>query len=132
MNVLLLEEAVDWGSVLTQIILGVVGLVISALGTYATYFISKRIKDEKLKDIAASLNTLVNKAVLEVYQTYVEGLKNKNIFGEKEQKEALSKALAIIKNEMPKEVEEWLKENYKNADDYIKTLIESSIAVNKK
>lgn len=129
---LLLEEAINWGNILTNIILGVVGLVISALGTFATYFISKKIKDEKLKEILSSLNTLVNKAVLEVYQTYVEGLKDKDMFDEKSQKEALNKALTIIKSEMPKEVEDWLKANYKNVDDYFKTLIESTIALNKK
>lgn len=128
----LLGDSLNWGSILTQVILGILGIVISALGSYATYFISKKIKDEKLKGIMASLNTLVQKAVLEVYQTYVESLKGKNMFSADAQKEALNRALTIIKNEMPTEVEDWLNANYKNVDEYLRTLIESAIALNKK
>lgn len=122
----------NWNEILTDVVLGVVGVVISTLGTYVTYWISKRIKDEKLKGIVSSLNDIVRKAVLQVYQTYVESLKAQGTFDEEAQKEALNRALKIIKEEMPMEVHNWLLENYDDVNEYLKTLVESSIALSKK
>jgi hypothetical protein len=122
----------NWESVLTEVILSVVGIVFSALGALVTYWISKRIKDEKLKGIMNSLHELVKDATLEVYQTYVEGLKERNLFDLEAQKTALSKALAIIKGNMPQEVGEWLKTNASDLEGYLKSMIEAQIALLKK
>lgn len=118
----------NWESILTEVILSVLGIVFSALGAYVTYWISKKIKDDKLRGIMESLYKLVKDAVLEVYQTYVEALKDGCIFDKEAQKSALEKALAIIKANMPSEVDSWLKENYSDIEGYLKTLIEAQIA----
>ena len=49
----------DWNGIATEIILGVVGLVMSALGILITYLINKYIKNDELKGIVNSLNELV-------------------------------------------------------------------------
>lgn len=122
----------NWESILTQVILSAVGIVFSTLGAYMTYWISKRIKDDKLRGIVESLNDLVKKATLETYQTYVEGLKDANIFDAKAQNTALQKAVKIVKENMPKDVSDWLKENRDDVEAYIRVLIEAQIASLKK
>ena len=122
----------NWESIFTQIILGIVGIVISAVGAYVSYWISTKIKDDKLRRVVSSFNDLVRKAVLIVYQTYVEGLKCAGKFGEEEQRIALSKALEIIKKEMTPDVENWLKETQTDLTGYIKSMIEAQIALQKK
>ena len=122
----------NWESILSEVILSVLGLIFSALGALVTYWISKKIKNEKLREIANSLNELVKKATLEVYQTYVEELKEKNIFDAEAQKTALSRALNIIETNTAPEVKEWLKMNVRDSEEYLKGLIEAQIALLKK
>lgn len=122
----------NWESILTEVILSILGIVLSGLGALATYWISKLIKDDKLKGILNSLNNVVKNAVLEVYQTYVEELKEKNMFDAEAQKTALKRALNIIETNLSSEVKEWLKTNFNDVQAYLKSLIEAQIALLKK
>lgn len=119
----------NWSEILTQLLLGILGTVISAVGVYVTYLINKFIKNDKLKTIVASLNELVQKSVLEIYQVYVESLKKQGNFNETAQREALQACLDLIKKNMPKEVETWLKTNYTDVEAYLKSLIEAQIGL---
>lgn len=122
----------NWESIFTEAIIGLVGFVITVLGSLVTYWISTKIKDEKLKGILQSLHGVVKDSVLEVYQTYVEELKCKNAFDREAQKTALSRAMQIIETNMSQDVKEWLKSNVSDVQEYIKGLIESQIALLKK
>lgn len=117
----------NWNEIFTQLILGIVGVLISGLGIYVTYLINKWVKDQELKDMMNSLNEIVKNAVLEVYQTYVQELKDKDIFDKEAQKIALEHALKIIKENIPEKVETWLKTNITNYQEYLKGLIEAQI-----
>lgn len=117
----------NWGEIGTQLILGIVGIVISAVGVIVTYLVNKYVKDAKLKSILSSLNNLVQNSVLEVYQTYVEALKKAGSFDAEAQKQALERCLTLIKANMPKELETWLKANYSDIESYLKSLIEAQI-----
>ena len=119
----------DWAQIGTQVILGIVGVLVSGLGTVITYLISKYVKDTKLKNILSSLNEVAKNAASEVYQTYVEALKDKNMFTPEAQKEAMEKALIIIKNNLPSELMQWVTENYTDIDSYFKSLVESAIGL---
>lgn len=119
----------DWAEIGTQLVLGIIGLLITGLGTVITYVINKYVKDAKLKNILSSLNETAKNAASEVYQTYVEALKDKNMFTAEAQKEALNKALEIIKNNLPSEVMQWVTDNYSDIDAYFKSLIESAIGL---
>ena len=119
----------DWNGIATEIILGVVGLVMSALGILITYLINKYIKNDELKGIINSLNELVRNSVLEVYQTYVEALKKGGIFNETAQNEALERCLVLINRNMPEKVHAWLEANYGDIEAYLKSLIESQIGL---
>lgn len=117
----------NWGEIGTQVILGVVGVIISSLGVVVTYLVNKYVSDAKLKNILTSLNTLVQNSVLEVYQTYVEALKKAGNFDAEAQTLALERCLTIVKANMPKELETWLKANYSDIESYLKSLIEAQI-----
>lgn len=117
----------NWNNILTELIIGLIGIVISGLGIYVTYLINKWVKNQETKDIINSLNEIVKNAVLEVYQTYVEELKDKDIFDKEAQNIALERALKIIKENIPEKVETWLKTNFVAYQEYIKGLIEAQI-----
>lgn len=119
----------NWENIFTEAVIGIIGIVITALGTLVSYWISTKIKDEKLKNVLNSLNELVKKAVLEVYQTYVESLKANGAFNLDAQRNALQRALNIIKANMTTEVEEWLKTNVNDVETYLKSMIEAQIAL---
>lgn len=117
----------NWGEIGTQVILSIIGIVISAVGVIVTYLVNKYVSDAKLKSILTSLNTLVQNSVLEVYQTYVEALKKAGKFDAEAQKLALERCLTLIKANMPKDIETWLKTNYSDIEGYLKSLIEAQI-----
>lgn len=119
----------NWAEIGTQIIVGIIGVLLTGLGTLITFLINKYIKNDKLKTILSSLNETVRNAVSEVYQTYVEALKKDGMFDAEKQKEALNKALEIIKTNLPTDVMDWVKENYSDIDSYLKSLIEAAIGL---
>lgn len=121
-----------WEQIGTEIILGLIGVVVSGLGALITYLINKYVKDNELKTILNSLNDLVKMAVAEVYQTYVEALKKGGMFDENAQKEALARCLEIIKTNMPKKVKAWLDANMGDVEAYLRTLIEAQVSLLKK
>ena len=119
----------NWSEIGTQLIVGIVGLFLSALGTLATYLINKWVKDNELKVIILSLNEIVKNAVAETYQVYVEALKESDEFTLEAQKTAVERCLKTIKANMPIKVEEWLKSNYTDIEGYLKSLIEAQIGL---
>lgn len=119
----------NWAEIGTQIIVGIIGILLTGLGTLITFLINKYIKNDKLKTILSSLNETVRNAVSEVYQTYVEALKKDGMFDVEKQKEALNKALEIIKTNLPTDVMNWVKENYSDIDSYFKSQIEAAIGL---
>lgn len=119
----------NWNEIGTQLIIGILGILISAISVYATYLLNKFIKNKELKDILSSLNEVVKNAVLETYQVYVEELKDKNAFDKEAQKIALERALNTIKVNLPENVKAWLKSNFEDIEGYLKTLIEAQIGL---
>ena len=117
----------NWNEIGTQMIIGILGVVISALGIFVTYLINKWVKNDELKQIMTSLYQLVESAVLDIQQTYVDELKKMNAFDYEAQKMAIEKCLKTIKANMPLKVETWLKSNYMDIDNYLRTLIEAQV-----
>ncbi len=115
----------------TSIILSCVSIILTALATWGvkklTDWLNIKIKDTQIKNILTdAIETLTN-IVKEVYQTYVESLKNKNLFDEDAQKEALKRALEQAKIELSDEVMDFLKNNKIDVESWLKTQIESII-----
>lgn len=118
----------NWAEIGTQIIIAVIGVVVSGLGTLITYLINKYVKNDKLKTVLNSLHELVKDSVLEIQQTYVEALKKDGMFDAEAQKEALERCLLVIKTNMPKDIKAWLDANVSDIEAYLKTLIEATIS----
>lgn len=119
----------DWAQIGTQVILGIIGVLITGLGTLITFLINKYVRNDRLKSILSSLNETIRNAVSEVYQTYVEALKHDGMFDADAQKEALAKALEIIKRNLPADVMDWVKENYTDIDEYFRSQVEAVIGL---
>lgn len=117
----------NWGQIGSEIIISLAGVLISAFGLFLTYLINKYVKDQKVKDILNSLHQVVRDSVLEVYQTYVEELKGKDLFDKEAQNKALERCLGLIRANMPKDVKAWLEANVGDITAYLKSLIEAQI-----
>ena len=62
--------------------------------------INSKIEDKKAANYLSTIVNLVGDSVKTVYQTYVESLKNQNIFTEEAQKEALDRCMNTIKAQL--------------------------------
>ena len=69
----------DWSQILTEIIISIRGIVLTAVSGYVMAWISSKIKDEKMKRILNEALQIVSNGVDFVYQTYVEGLKGTSL-----------------------------------------------------
>ena len=119
----------DWNAIGTEFILSLIGLMITVLGSIFTLLISKYIKNDKIKKTVASLHELVRDSVLNIYQTYVEEMKEHGMFSREAQKEALERCFELIKTNMPQDVKTWLEANFSDLEGYLKSLIESQIGM---
>lgn len=119
----------DWSQIGTQLIVGIIGTLITGLGTLITVLINKFVKNEQLKRLLTTLNEVVKNAVSEIYQTYVEKLKKDGMFNKEAQQVALNKALEKIKENLPKDVLAWLCSNYNDIDKYLKSQVEAVIGL---
>lgn len=117
----------NWGQIGTEIMIGLAGILITALGAYVTYLINKYVKNQEVKEIINSLHQLVRDSVLEVYQTFVEELKDKDMFDKNAQKLALERCLELIRVNMSQRVKTWLEANVGDITAYLKSLIEAQI-----
>ena len=117
----------NWSEILTEALISLIGLLFSALGVFLTYLINKYVKDQKAKDIINSLRQVVRDSVFEVYQTYVQELKERDIFNVEAQKVALERCLRLIKTNMSSDVKTWLEANYGDFTPYLKSLVEAQI-----
>ena len=117
----------DWNSILTEVLIGLIGLILTALGSVIAYLIDKYVKNEQLKTTLSSFHDLVKNSVLETYQKYVEELKDNDMFDLKAQKTALAACLDLIKSNMPQNVKTWLTANVSDIDGYLISNIEAQI-----
>ena len=119
----------NWNEIGTQLIIAIGSILISGAGLLVTYFINKFIKNDKLKRLMNELNVLVQNSVNEVYQNYVDDLKKGGDFNKECQKEPLTKALELMRNNMSADLSKWLNENHTNVTEYLKGLIEAQIGL---
>ena len=117
----------DWNSILTEVLIGLIGLILTALGSVIAYFIDKYVKNEQLKTTLSSFHDLVKNSVLETYQKYVEELKDNDMFDVRAQKTALAACLELIRTNMPQSVKTWLTANVSDIDGYLISNIEAQI-----
>lgn len=114
---------------LSQILIAALGTVLTGLATWIvtvlTTWLNTKIKDKKLASLLNSIMEIVTNAVKATYQSYVESIKGTDLWNDNTQKEALNKALIMIKEQLSTEAIAFIKENYGDMQDYLVALIES-------
>lgn len=112
-----------------EILFSTIGTVLTGLLAWLvsviTNWITSKVKDKNAAKILTSITTLVTDAVQATYQSYVEALKGTNAWTKEAQEKALNMALETIKSQLTNEGMKFIEENYGNAEEYLRTLIES-------
>jgi ABC-type transport system involved in cytochrome bd biosynthesis fused ATPase/permease subunit len=93
--------------------------------------IKQKTQNELLYKYLDMINSTVEDCVIATNQTYVEALKNQNMFDAEAQKEAFKKTFDAVKSLLSQEAIEYLTEMAGDADLYISTLIEAEVNKNK-
>ena len=120
----------DINTILTPILIAL-GTGLAALVTWGftmlQAWLSKKIKDDKLRLISNTVLDLIRDSVLFVNQTIVEQLKKDGKFDAEAQHLALSKALERVKANLTKESLAILTELYGDVETWLQTQIEAFV-----
>lgn len=122
----------DWRQILTEIIISILGIVLTAVSGYVMAWINSKIKDEKMKRILNEALQTVSNGVDFVYQTYVEGLKGTSLWDENAMKEASNRAMEYVKANLTEDVKAFISKNGKDLAEWIKEQIEIAIQKSKR
>ena len=122
----------EWRQILTEIIISILGIVLTAVSGYVMAWISSKIKDEKMKRILNEALQTVSNGVDFVYQTYVEGLKGTSLWDENAMKEASNRAMEYVKANLTEDVKAFISKNGKDLAEWIKEQIEIAIQKSKR
>lgn len=113
------------------ILLGTLGTILTALATWGVErliaWLNTKIKDQKALTYLNNAISTITSVVKATYQTYVEALKNENMFTKEAQEQALNKAVEQVKTTISAEVKNFITENYGDLTEWIKLQIESAI-----
>lgn len=121
----------NWQEIVTQVVLAIIGVFISALGTVITYIVNKKIKDDKAKELLKGALDVVMGGVQYTYQTYVENLKGTSLWNKEAMETANQKAVEYIKNNLSADMVKYLQDNGKDINTWIKEQIEIAIKKSK-
>lgn len=112
--------------------------LLTVLAKFIISFVNAKIKEVKQKTqnellykYLDMINQTVKDCVIATNQTYVETLKNKNMFDAEAQKEAFKKTFDAVKSLLNEEAITYLTEMAGDADLYLTTLIEAEVNKNK-
>ena len=106
--------------------------ILGVIAAYVIAFINKkkdemvqRVENKSLEKYISLLGDLVINCVKATNQTYVQALKDKDMFDENAQKEALEMTFEAVKSLLSEEASKYLSEAFNDLDSYIKYKIEA-------
>ena len=88
-------------------------------------------KDSMMQSYLTMLQQAVMDCVAATNQTYVESLKDQNLFDAEAQKQAFEKTFNAVMNILSEDAKQYLTENLGDLDLYVNNLIESSVSAAK-
>lgn len=88
-------------------------------------------KDSMMQSYLTMLQQAVMDCVAATNQTYVESLKDQNLFDAEAQKQAFEKTFTAVMNILSEDAKQYLTENLGDLDLYVNNLIESSVSAAK-
>ncbi len=113
------------------ILLSVISIVLTALVSWGAErliaLINSKLANTKYAKYLTSAVDVITRAVKTTYQTYVEALKNKDMFTAEAQKEALSKAGEMALVQLSDDSKKWIETNFGDVKQWIANTIESVI-----
>lgn len=118
----------SWTDVLIAVISGIFTLATTAISIYGSYFLSQKVKNNKIRDVLFSVQSdIVLPCVLEIQQTIVDNLKQEGKFDIEAQKQALDLCMQRCLNLISDEAKNIIMDNFGDVQAYLTTLIESSV-----
>ena len=114
-----------------ELILPIISLVLTTLASWAVglliQWMNTKIKDQTLLKHATAVTQIVTDAVMNVFQTFVETLKNNDKFDAAAQAEAKERAMKIILGQLTPELMDYIEDNYGDITAWISSKIETVI-----
>lgn len=117
----------DWNTILSDIIISVVGLVSTGLFALIAWLIRKYVKDKGTADALVEITALAKKAVLLVSQTYVDAIKKGGKWDEETKAKAKELALETLMSDLTPELLEYVKGKTEDVKEWLGDLIESQV-----
>lgn len=128
----------EWMEMFQQIFELVIVPLLVVLSTYAIKFINlksaelvQKVDNDKHDKYILMLQETVTNCVLTTTQTYVDALKGKNAFDAEAQKQAFIMTKEAVLAILTEDAKEYLSSALGDFDQYLTTLIESQVQVNK-
>lgn len=125
---------IDWTELLSTILYAVIAAAVPVIvKAVYSYFKTKadklleELNNDEIRTALASAMDAVYTSVTVVNQTYVDALKDQNLFDATAQKEALDKALAIAKNLLTVNAKNVITDLYESLDNWLVNKIESTV-----
>ena len=128
----------DWMKLLQEIFQVCIIPLLGILTTYLVMFIKKKSEalqketdNELYKKYIALLDDTITKCVVATNQTYVENLKNKNVFDKEAQKEAFRRTYDNVMSILSVDAQKFLSEAVGDLNTYITNAIEAQVSNSK-
>ena len=114
-----------------EILLSVVSIVLTALISWLTQrlivWINSKIVNSKYAKYLTEIVDIVSRAVKATYQTYVQSLKDKNMFTKDAQLFALQQAKDMILAQLSQGAKKYIENNFGDLEQWLNSMIESTI-----
>ncbi len=121
----------EWNVVLICVVVSIVVPIIAGLLAWGISVLKKlvneKIDNATLKEVLNDGLTVLENSVKYTYQTYVEGMKDKDIFDEAAQKQALQMAKDKALSMLSEGFINMIKDMYGDVNNWLETNIESTI-----
>lgn len=117
----------DWQTIL----LSALSVILTGLATWGVErlvaFLNSKIKNTKALQYLTDAVGIVANAVKATYQTYVQALKDKDMFTAEAQKTALSAAVNQAQSQMSNELKNYITNNFGDLTEWITSQIEAAL-----
>ena len=124
----------DWMEILQPAVQMIVTAIVGLLASIAITAIEtkkkeilQRMKDERARKYVEMVTDTIKKCVLATNQTYVESLKDQNIFDEAAQKEAFRRTYEAVLDILTGDAINFISEVYGDVEGYITNSIEAQV-----
>ena len=120
----------ELGTALTPILTSLISVLVAFLIRFINIKVTElkgKVDDKTEYKYIEMISNTVTKCVTEINQTYVENLKDKNMFTAAAQKEAFNSCLKNVESLLPEECKKYITETYKDLEAYLKVQIEAEV-----